>query len=174
MKIKQENKWEKTRSRGCGRWRCAAGRWRWRCRPHLGAAKACRPWWPWAGWVEGAGLVCCLVENTRGLCRCRGRCRVHGGCLGCDGGTVVPLLDDVDLGAVPMPGGYPGALGLPRLMAQYHSRFSWARICYLVDVDPGAVPLPGAGRARWGCLGWWRSTIPDFCGRGSATYWSLT
>ena len=37
-------------------------------------------------------------------------------------------------------------------MAQYHSRFSRARICYLVDVDPGAVPLPGAGRERWGCL----------------------
>ena len=73
---------------------------------------------------EGAGLVRCLVENTRGLCRYLGWCRVHVGCLSCDGGTVVPLLDDVNPGAMPLLGKVPGVLGLPQLMAQYHSRFS--------------------------------------------------
>jgi len=97
------------------------------------------------GWDEGAGLVRCLVENTLGLGRYLGWCRVDGGCLSCDGGTVVPLLDDVNPGAVPLPGEVPVVLGLHQLMAQYHSRFSQARICYLVDVDPGAEPLPGLG-----------------------------
>jgi hypothetical protein len=90
-------------------------------------------------------LVRCLVENTLGLGRYLGWCWVDGGCLSCDGGTVVPLLDDVNPGAVPLPGEVPVVLGLPQLMAQYHSRFLQARICYLVDVDPGAEPLPGLG-----------------------------
>ena len=85
--------------------------------PHLCSAKACQPRWRWAGWVEGAGLVCCLVENTWGLCCCQEQCRAHGGCLRCDGGMVV-LLDDDYMGAVPLPGEVPGALGLPGLMTQ--------------------------------------------------------
>jgi len=41
-------------------------------------------------------------------------------------------------GAGPLPGKMPVALGLPRLVAQYHSRFSWARICYLDNINLGA------------------------------------
>ena len=68
-----------------------------------------------------AGLKARDLSAAWGLCRCRGRCRAHDGCLGCGGGTVVPLLDDVDPVLVPLPGIVPGALGLPRQMAQYHS-----------------------------------------------------